>query len=86
MVSECVMRMDIDSDSDISWLTQTLSIEKVEASFDVGYEYIKESLDLSVVDNSVVSLEEYPGTSKEQVLYDNVIVEDISSDENKDTL
>ena len=80
------MRMDIDSDSDISWLTQTLSIESVESSFDVGYEYIKESLDLSVVDNSVVSLEENPGTSKEQVLYDYVIVEDISSDENKDTL
>ena len=77
--------MEYDSDSDISWLTQTPSLEKSQANFNVDYEYIEENIDLC----NVVSLEDngndvVPSTSR--VLYDNVVVEDIPSDEKIDTM
>ena len=78
--------MDYDSDLDMSWLTQAPSLENSQASFNVGYSFVEEDIDLS---QGVVSLEE--GTSKQQVparkvLYDNVLVKDISSDENLDKM
>ena len=78
--------MDYDSDSDISWLTQTPSLENSQPNFDVGYSFVEEDIEL---DKNVISLEEHSNRSmvtEGRVLYDNVVVEDISSDENVDSL
>ena len=76
--------MDYDSDSDISWLTQSNTLENTQPNFDVGYSFIEEELV-----GDVVSLEEVvPDTVTEspKILYDKVVVEDISSDENVDNM
>ena len=74
-----------DSDTDISWLTQTPRIEASDnPNFDIGYRYVEEDI-LSNEDN-VVSLEDSDVNLKGKILYDNVLVEDISSDESIDLM
>ena len=71
-----------DSDNDSIWLTQESKVEYGVPNFDVGMEYIEED----IVCSNGVSLEDGPGTSGVHVLYDNVVVEDISSDECVDSM
>ena len=80
------VKMDYESDSDISWLTQSNTVENTQPIFDVGYSFIEEEL---VGKGDVVSLEEVVSdtvTEGSKILYDNVVVEDISSDENVDNM
>ena len=75
---------EYDSDSDISWLTQTPKLEASQPNFDVGYNFIEED-----IVGEVVSLEEDNGKSDavaRKILHDNVVVEDISSDKNVDSM
>ena len=69
-----------DFDGDMSWLTQTPRLENESPNFDLGMEYIEEDIVDSEMDKCLVSLEEDGGEAKSHVLYDNVVVEDISSD------
>ena len=71
-----------DSDNDISWLTQEPSLEVKQANFDVGQQFIEDEMDLG----DVVSLEENTNSQRSSILYDNVVVEDISLDENIDQM
>ena len=80
----CLIIMDVDSDSDISWLIQNPSLERKDANCNLDYQFIEEDIDLSGCDNNVVSLEENEDCGKVKVLYDNVVAEDMSSDENID--
>ena len=74
-----------DSDNDMSWLTQTSNGDSSDlANFNVGNQYIEEDI-LSDKDN-IVSLEDNGPVLSGKVLYDNVVVEDISSDEGIDTM
>ena len=82
----CLIIMDVDSDSDISWLIQNPSLERKDANFNLDYQFIEEDIDLSGCDNNVVSLEENEDCGKVKVLYDNVVAEDMSSDENIDEM
>ena len=78
-------KMELFDDSDMSWLTQVPSLEYREANFDVGSCVFDEKLlDLDV--EKVVSLEDESGDTSKHVLYDNVVCEDISSDEELDKL
>ena len=36
--------MEYDSDLDISWLTQTPSLEKNESNFNIGFKFIEEDI------------------------------------------
>ena len=71
-----------DLDNDMSWLTQEPKIEEDGTNFNVGYKFIEEDL---LCDN-VVSLEESEVDVKRTVLYDNMLVEEISSDEKLDLM
>ena len=70
-----------DDDLYISWLTQVPRNENI--SMDVGEDSgIFSANDVS----NLVSLEEGPDVQDKHVLYDNVICEDISSDEELEKL
>ena len=64
------------SDDDISWLTQEPSQSNEETYSGLNLDYIESEIPLGI-DGSIVSLEEN-GTGR-KILYDNVIVENISS-------
>ena len=67
-----------DSDfEDMSWLTQESNMS-YQPSCDVRAGFIFGDYENG---NQCVSLEDQPSTSKGQVLYDNVVAQDISSDE-----
>ena len=66
-----------DSDTDILWLTQKDNINYNDPNFDIGVS----SSDEELFGCNVVSLEDQPSTSEGHVLYDNVVAEDILSDE-----
>ena len=83
-----------DEDKDISWLTQVQSIESQKASFEVLNDGDEQESNLfndifgegevHRSDNHIVSLEENVTVRNGQILYDNVVAEDISSDEEID--
>ena len=76
-----------ESDNDISWLTQQPSMEGDTPSFDIGMSYIEEELCSQDDNDGLISLEEQPCYSQGRcVLYDNVMCEDISSDEELDKM
>ena len=66
------------SDDDISWLTQEPSQSSQMEDFSVVHSYIEEDIKLDY-GNQVVSLEE--GDAKFSVLYDNVVAQDISTED-----
>ena len=71
-----------DDDFGLAGLTQEAKLEDNVANFNIGYDYIEEG----IVSSNVVSLEDYEGDKKMSVLYDNVMAEDISSDEELDAM
>ena len=71
---------DSFNDFDMSWVMQVPSLEYKGQSMDVN------SGDLEDISMNFVSLEEEGGDGKEQVLYDNIVCEDILSDEEVDML
>ena len=71
------------SDDDISWLTQVPSLDSQVANSGVIVDYVEDDIPLEL-SNNVVSLEE--SSQKVQVLYDNVIAENISSDDCVDNM
>ena len=85
-----------EDDNDISWLTQVQSIESQKANFEVfsGQEKGEGSLFKEIFgdengqceQSQIVSLEENVTIRNGKVLYDNVVAEDISSDEGLDRL
>ena len=87
------MNSEYFDDNDISWLTQEPSVDAQKANFDIcGYgDDEGESVEWfsSVGDANVVSFEEDCGRNamvKGTVLYNGVIAEDISSDEEIDKM
>ena len=60
-------------------------MEEDEPNFNVGFNYIEEDVDFSLSGQDVISLEDNCPNSQ-HVLYDNVVAEDISSDENLDSM
>ena len=85
------LKMESDySDSDISWLTQVPRKEFAVADFKIYSS--SESEDELIVDNGVGHQKSYEkgvqleGELAGKILYDNVVVKDISSDENIDTM
>ena len=89
----CIMNSEYLDDGDISWLTQESNISCQSANFDVTgcSEGEGDLLELfsDSVDSNVVSLEEDNGREtsiKGTVLYDGVVAEDISSDEELDRM
>ena len=75
--------MDVfKEDLDMSCLTQVPKLEDNWANFNVGYSFIEEDL----VGENVVSLEENSNEKDGVILYDNVRVQDISSDEELDSM
>ena len=84
-----------DEDYDMSWLTQVQSIESQKAYFEVLNEQDDSDGNLFVEifghdtgadSGGLVSLEENVTIRNGQILYDNVVAEDISSDEDVDQL
>ena len=69
--------MDYD-EMDMSWLTQEPSLDSQVEAFDIAGSYIEEDINFEN-HAEVISLEEVKSSGS--VLYDNVVVEDISSDE-----
>ena len=76
--------MDLFDDEDfgLAGLTQESNMENSVPNFDLGYSFIEDDI---LVEN-VVSLEEGESDSHGSILYDNVRVEDISSDEEIDKM
>ena len=73
-------------DSDISWLTQVPSLENTQPVFDLRHAVCDvEDLVGNNCDN-IFSLEEYDEPKPVQVLYDNVVCEGISLDEELDNM
>ena len=73
-------------DPDISWLTQVPSLENTQPVFDLRDEVCDVE---NLVGNNcdyIFSLEEYDEPKPVQVLYDNVVCEDISSNEELDNM
>ena len=94
-VSECNWEKNLGimedyDDNDISWLTQVQSLESQKAQFSLLSEENSDEdfCDLfgrnEQVHENIVSLEE--NNDKVHHLYDDVVAEDISSDEEIDTL
>ena len=78
----CVIdKMSFDED-DISWLTQRPTLENGLANFNIQPHFIEEEIDV----NDTVSLKESLSIQNKRILYDNVEAEDISSDDNIDTM
>ena len=73
---------DFDEYSDMSWLTQESSNVNQSVQ-DRGNEDNCEISDFGV---ELVSLEDYSDEGNKHVLYDNVVCEDISSDEELEKL
>ena len=71
-----------ENEDDISWLTQQPRLEPNVASFDLGHRYLEEDIDVG----NCISLEEEQSSQKGRILYDNVVAEDITSDENIDSM
>ena len=72
----------IYEEDDISWLTQVPRLEEMAPNFNIGGDdddFFSDNMD------NVISLEEQPDRGT-QVLYDNVVCEDISSDEDLDKM
>ena len=73
--------MDLFDDySDMSWLTQVPNEEKSQPTFNVEHDVFGNE-DILSENQNIVSLEEEPEVKGLQVLYDNVVCEAISSDE-----
>ena len=91
-----IMELYDEEDYDMSWLTQVQSIESQKLSFDLLRE--DDGSDSNLFEDifgeerrdscgsQIVSLEENVTIKNGKVLYDNVMVEDISSDEAVDTV
>ena len=78
-----LFEMDVfEEDLDMSYLTQVPKLEDNCANFNVGYSFIEEDL----VGENVVSLEENSNEKDGVILYDNVRVQDISLDEELDSM
>ena len=75
-----------DSDCDISWLTQVPSLEQNGPNFSLGEDYFDGNMNEEGEQSVVISLEESNGRRDGRVLYDNVVCEDISSDEEVDKM
>ena len=81
--------MEEFEENDISWLTQVPKLDQDDPNFNVGFKFIEEDLCLDKSGKNVVSLEEVETSvtkSNGRILYDNVMVEDISSDEELDSM
>ena len=89
--NSCNMEFDFSDENDIYWLTQESSNESDNANFnitggdgdDLSYLFGESS------GSNIVSLEEDNGNSGSangMVLYDNVVAEDISSDDEIDQI
>ena len=78
------MSFSVDGEEDISWRTQepSQSGEIVDAGFNL--DYVEEEIPLEM-SNNVVSLEEGEAQGR-KLLYDNIMVEDISSDDCVDNM
>ena len=74
---EICVTMDLD-ETDMSWLTQEPSLDSQIHSFEIARSYIEEDINFENA-AEVISLEEVKSSGS--VLYDNVVVEDISSDD-----
>ena len=70
-----------DSENDISWLTQESNYLEIKTGFDVEFSRVDDESYFE----GVVSLED-GCMIRQSVLYDNVVAEDISSDEGVDTM
>ena len=78
--------MDLFDDySDMSWLTQVPNVEKEQPTFNVEDDVFGNDDFLSENQN-IVSLEEETEVKGLKVLYDNVVCEAISSDEEIDSM
>ena len=71
-----------ESNNDISSLTRELKCDYVRPSFYIGYGYIEDDL---VGNEQMVSLEEEVGNGS-HILYDNMVTEDIFSNEGLDSM
>ena len=86
------MEFEFSDDNDISWLIQELSVESQKANFSnigVNNGNVEDIDDWfgDGIQSNIVSLEEDDGKSepvKGAILYDGVVAEDISSDEEID--
>ena len=65
----------LSDDNDISWLTQ---VPRNEYNFNIADNFLHNDMNLS---QNVISLEEDYVVTSRNILYDNIEVEDISSDE-----
>ena len=74
---------DLNMDYENFWLTQTPKLDEEEAKFDITTGFIEEEM---FSDEKLVSLEEVESPRKRKLLYDQVEVEDISSDEGIDNM
>ena len=70
----------IMEEDDMSWLTQVPSLEQGLANCDIGGQFYEEEC------GEIVSLEDLIEGKGTQVLYDNMVCEDISSDEELENL
>ena len=77
---------DYNSDEDISWMTQTPNLENGEANFDLKYSFIEEDIVNGLDNENCVSLEDDTEPGDWKIIYDNVEVEDISSNEGIDQM
>ena len=73
-------------DTDDMWLTQVPSLDIAGPNFGIGDTYYEEELVEEDYEQNVISLEENFGSNRQQVLYDNVVCENISSDEEVDAM
>ena len=69
-------------DFGLSGLTQVSNVDAVDYQSDKGYDYVEEDL----ISSNVVSLEEVEVEPKQHVLYDDVVAQDILSDEEVDSM
>ena len=69
-------------DFGLSGLTQVSNVDAVDYQSDKGYDYVEEDL----IWSNVVSLEEVEVEPKQHVLYDDIVAQDISSDEEVDSM
>ena len=74
-----------DSDQDISWLTQMPKVDSSEVNFDIVHSFIEEDLVNDVEGDNLIS-EDCESPKRSKILYDNVEVEEISSDDGIDNM
>ena len=77
---------EFDSDEDISWLTQEPNLQSQQYNFDIVHSFIEEDLVKDDTDDNFVSLEDVGSPIRSKILYGNVEVEDISSDDGIDNM